>query len=188
MEKKANTEYPIHELLANRWSPRSFNSEKEISLEVINSLFEAARWAPSSYNMQPWSFIYGKRDEATFNKINEILTPFNQLWAPKSSMLVLVTGNSLSPDGSLNSAYAYDCGTAVANLTFEASSRGLYVHQMGGFDIQKASETFNLPNHIKPIVVIAVGFIDEASKLHENLVDMEKSPRNRKPISEFVFN
>lgn len=187
MEKKANTEYPIHELLAKRWSPRSFDSSKEISQDIINSLFEAARWSPSSYNAQPWSFIYGKRGDETFNKITEPLVPFNQMWAPNASLLILVCGNNTNPDGSPNLAFAYDCGAAVANITFEASSHGLFAHQMGGFDIEKATSLFNLPENIKPLVIVAVGFKDEAEKLHENLIDLEKSPRQRKPISDFVF-
>ena len=187
MEKKANTKYPIHELLAKRWSPRSFDLNKDITQDEINSLFEAARWAPSAYNLQPWSFIYGKRGYDTFNKIIESLVPFNQMWTPNSSLLIMVCGNNITSEGNSNLTFAYDCGTAVANITFEASSRGLFVHQMSGFDPEKASSLFNLPSNIKPLVIIAVGYKDDAEKLHENLVALEKAPRERKPISEFVF-
>ncbi len=186
MEKKANTEYPIHELISKRWSPRSFDKSKNISQDAINSLFEAARWAPSAYNFQPWSFIYGKRNEYTFKKIAEVLVPFNQLWAPKSSMLMIVCGNEKLADGNYNSTYAYDCGAAVANLTFEATSMGLYVHQMGGFDAEKTKSIFNLPENIIPLVIVAIGNIDSAEKLHENLASMEVGHKDRKPISEFI--
>ncbi len=186
MEKKAKTEYPIHEHLANRWSPRSFDVSKNITQEDINSLFEAARWAPSAFNVQPWSFIYGKRNNQTFNKIVDVLVPFNQLWAPKSSVLILVCGNEKLADGNNNPTYTYDCGNAVANLTLEATSRGLYVHQMSGFDVNKAKTQFNLPENIIPLAILAVGYIDAPENLHENLVNMEMAPRERKPFQEFV--
>jgi nitroreductase len=188
MEKIAKTQYPIMDILAKRWSPRSFNNTKEISQEDINSLFEAARWTASSYNFQPWQFIYGKRGDGTFKKINESLIEFNQLWAPKSSLLFVVLGNELMPDGNYNSAHQYDCGAAVANLTIEATQRGLFVHQMGGFNPEIISKSFDLPENIKPLVVVAVGYDDLPENLHENLIEMEKAERSRKSIDEFVRN
>ena len=186
MEKIANTQYPILDLLAKRWSPRSFDITKEISQEDINGLFEAARWTASSYNFQPWQFIYGKRGDTTFEKINESLIEFNQLWAPKASMLFVVLGNELMPDGNFNAAYQYDCGAAVSNLSIEATNRGLYVHQMGGFNPELITKHFGLSENIKPLVVVAVGYADLPEKLHENLVEMEKADRSRKEISEFI--
>ena len=188
MEKSANTQYPISSLLAKRWSPRSFNNKKEISQEVINSLFEASRWSASASNIQPWQFIYGLRGDHTFKTITDSLVEFNQLWAPEASMLFVVLGNELTPNGQHNSSYQYDCGAAVASLTFEATERGLFVHQMAGFSPEAISKSFHLPENIKPLVVVAVGYADESEKLHPNLIDMEKAPRTRKEISEFVFN
>lgn len=187
MEKIANTQYPILDLLAKRWSPRSFDAMKEISNEDINSLFEAARWTPSSYNFQPWQFIYGKRGDETFIKINDSLIEFNQMWATNASMLFVVLGNELMPDGNYNSAYQYDCGAAVANLTIEATHKGLFVHQMGGFNPEIISKHFGLSDNMKPLVVVAVGYADVPEKLHENLVEMEKAERERKALSEFVM-
>ncbi len=186
MEKQANTQYPISSLLSKRWSPRSFDNQKQITQDAINSLFEAARWTPSSYNFQPWQFIYGQRGDETFKIITDSLIEFNQLWATDSSMMFVVLGNELMPDGNINAAYQYDCGAAVANLTVEATERGLFVHQMGGFNPNLISTHFNLPENIKPLVVVAVGYADVPEKLHENLVEMEIAPRSRKDISEFI--
>jgi len=189
MHNPAKTAHPIHELIQNRWSPRAF-SEQPVSHEILRSLFEAARWAPSSSNEQPWAFLVGTKDDPeSYAKVLSTLVEFNQGWAKSAPVLAIaVSSMDFARNKTPNRNAFYDTGAAVAHLTVEATSRGLFVHQMAGFDSQKAREAFNIPAGWEPIAAFAVGYPGDANSLPDKLRERELAPRSRKPISEFVMS
>jgi len=189
MHNPAKTDYPVHDLIQNRWSPRAF-SDNPVSPETLRSLFEAARWAPSSSNEQPWAFIVGTKDDLeTHSKILSTLVEFNQGWAKHAPVLAIaVSQMEFARNKTPNRNAFYDTGAAVAHLTAEATSRGLFVHQMAGFDPQKAIEVFHIPNGWEPIAVFAIGYPGDPNALPDKLRERELAPRSRKPISEFVMS
>ena len=189
MHNPAKTDYPVHDLIQNRWSPRAF-SDNPVSPETLRSLFEAARWAPSSSNEQPWAFIVGTKDDLeTHSKILSTLVEFNQGWAKHAPVLAIaVSQMEFTRNKTPNRNAFYDTGAAVAHLTAEATSRGLFVHQMAGFDPQKAIEVFHIPKGWEPIAVFAIGYPGDPNALPDKLRERELAPRSRKPISEFVMS
>lgn len=189
MHNPAKTDYPVHDLIQNRWSPRAF-SDNPVSPETLRSLFEAARWAPSSSNEQPWAFIVGTKDDLeTHSKILSTLVEFNQGWAKHAPVLAIaVSQMEFARNKTPNRNAFYDTGAAVAHLTAEATSRGLFVHQMAGFDLQKAIEVFHIPKGWEPIAVFAIGYPGDPNALPDKLRERELAPRSRKPISEFVMS
>ncbi|MGB7462552.1 MAG: nitroreductase family protein [Candidatus Acidiferrum sp.] len=189
MHNPAKTDYPVHDLIQNRWSPRAF-SDNPVSPETLRSLFEAARWAPSSSNEQPWAFIVGTKDDLeTHSKILSTLVEFNQGWAKHAPVLAIaVSQMEFARNKTPNRNAFYDTGAAVAHLTAEATSRGLFVHQMAGFDPQKAIEVFHIPKGWEPIAVFAIGYPGDPNALPDKLRERELAPRSRKPISEFVMS
>jgi len=186
--KVAETEYPVIDLLKNRWSPRAFSSDP-IEEEKIISLFEAARWAPSCFNDQPWSFIIFKNENREeFEKIIEILSPRNQLWAKNAPLIMLsVARINFERNGKLNRHAFHDVGSAVTNLTLQATAMDLYVHQMAGFDAEKAKVLFNIPEGFEPVAAIAIGYYGNQDDLSEEFIKSENSKRNRRPIDDFVY-
>jgi nitroreductase len=188
-EKVASTQYPVIDLIKNRWSPRAFSSNP-IEEDKIMSLLEAARWAPSCFNEQPWNFIlFKKENREEFNKIIDALSPRNQLWAKTAPLIMLsVAKIDFEQSGKLNRHALHDVGAAVTNLTFQATSLGLYVHQMAGFDSEKAKNLFNIPDSYEPVSAIAVGYYGNIEDLPEEFKKAESANRSRKPISDFVFN
>lgn len=186
--KSAQTKHDIHPILNERWSPRAF-SDKQVEKEKIQRLFEAARWSPSSSNEQPWRFIIGYKGDETYEKIFDTFVEFNQLWAITAPVLILTIGNSMSAKNpeKPNSAYAYDCGQAVAHLTFQASADGLFVHQMGGFNTEKAAKAFQVPQSFKVLTALAVGYMGDPEVLHPNLKKMEVAVRERQSLEQMVF-
>jgi nitroreductase len=188
MEKRAKTDYPIHPILEQRWSPRAFD-EKPVEKEKLQRLFEAARWSPSSSNEQPWYFMVGRSGDNTYAKIFDTLIEFNQLWAKTAPILVLAVGYSKSlKSGRDHFWYKYDVGQAVAHLSFQATEEGLYVHQMAGFDRAKASELFSLSDGHNALTVFAIGYMGDYKVLHPNLQPLELAERSRKSLKEFVFS
>lgn len=187
--KLADTEYPIHNLLQKRWSPRAF-SEKSIDTELLNQLFEAARWAPSSYNEQPWRFIVArKRDQEEYEKLASVMNDFNQSWATDAPVLVLaLTKTTFDWDGRDNPHAGHDLGQAIAHLTFEATQHDLYIHQMAGILPDKARELYNISDGYKPMTMFAIGYKDRPESLNEKLQKQETSPRTRKDLDEIVFD
>lgn len=170
LAKPALAEHPIHELLARRWSPRAYAAERPVPPEILAQLFEAARWAPSSNNGQPWSFIVGVKGTETWDKIFDTLVPFNQTWAKNAPVLVLGLARKVfQKDGSPNRHAMYDLGQAVSMLLVQASSLGLITHQMGGFDPAKASAVFHVPDNYDISAVIAIGYQAELSVLPPEL-------------------
>jgi nitroreductase len=183
----ANTSTPIHPVLSNRRSPRSFDSTATISNEALVAILEAARWAPSANNFQPWRFHVGVRGDEVFNSVLATLVPFNQSWANRASALVLVSIINQNEDGTPRAISGFDAGLAVSQLTFEAHSRDQVAHQMAGFDAAKVAETFALPSELAPIVVIAIGTQGPAEQLEGVLLERENAPRQRKELSEIVL-
>jgi nitroreductase len=153
-------------------------------------LFEAARWAPSSSNEQPWAFIVGTNDDSeTHSKILSTMVEFNQAWAKHAPVLAIaVSEMEFARNKTPNRNAFYDTGSAVAHLTTEATARGLFVHQMAGFDPHKASEVFHIPKGWEPIAVFAIGYPGDPNALPDKLRERELAPRSRKPISEFVMS
>ncbi|HVH71205.1 MAG TPA: nitroreductase family protein [Candidatus Dormibacteraeota bacterium] len=189
MQKIAATDYPVHELIRNRWSPRAF-SDKPVEPAVLASLFEAARWAASSYNEQPWSYLVATKDDPeNFKEMLSVLVDFNQNWAKNAPVLAIsVAHRNFSHNDAPNPVAAHDVGAANAQLTAEATSRGLLVHQMAGFSHDKAREVFAIPEGWDPVSAIAIGYPGDPQTLPENFRKSELAPRTRKPIREFVMS
>jgi len=186
--KRAVPDYPIQELLAERWSPYAFDS-RPVSEADLHSIFEAARWAPSSYNEQPWSFIVAtKEDSAEFARLLSCLVEGNQAWAKNVPVLALgVVRLTFSRNDQTNRAAVHDLGLAAGNLVTEATARGLSVHQMIGILPDKARELYQIPEHSEAWTSIAIGYKGDPSKLPDALKQRDLSPRQRKPLAEFVF-
>ena len=184
---KAQTSVPVHEIIATRRSPRSFNETASISNEDLTAILEAARWAASAFNGQPWRFFVGKRGDEVFSQILSSLGDFNKSWARNSSSLILVAGKTVRGDGSIHADYQYDCGLAVAQLVIEAHHRGLIAHQMTGFDKAVAQEVLSIAPELIPVVVIAVGTQDAPEKLAGPLLERETAKRERLALSELVI-
>jgi nitroreductase len=189
MHKPAATDVTLHELIRNRWSPRAF-AEKLVPPEVLRSLFEAARWAPSSNNEQPWAYLVATKDNPeNFAKMLGVLVEFNANWAKHAPVLALSVAHlKTQRDGKPNRVALHDVGSASAQLTFEANARGLQVHQMAGFDAEKARETFAIPPDWEPVAAMAIGYPGDPESLPEKLRDRELAPRTRKPAGEFVMS
>lgn len=186
--KKAITSVEIDPLLAWRWSPRSF-ADTVPDNEAITKILEAARWAPSSANEQPWHFIVGiKKIGDSWQKVFDCLDDGNREWCIFAPVLMLSVARKIfTKNNKPNRHYAYDTGQAVAHLTFQATTQNLYVHQMGGFYQEKAIEIFKIPDHFEVMSAIAVGYIDVPEKLSGKNISDEKSIRERKKMEDFVF-
>jgi nitroreductase len=184
---RAQTAVPVNEVIANRRSPRSFDEQVAISDTDLIGILEAARWAPSAFNGQPWRFFVGKRGDATFNQILTSLVEFNQGWAKNASALILVAAQPTRDDGSIHADYQFDCGLSVAQLVIETHDRGLIAHQMTGFDKEKARTNIEMPTELVPVVVIAIGKQDSHEKLSAGLAEREVAPRGRKTLEEIVL-
>ncbi|OWY21303.1 nitroreductase [Sphingobacteriales bacterium UPWRP_1] len=185
--KEAAAVYPIHELIRNRWSARSFTGQP-VAQELLMQLFEAASWSFSANNSQPWQYIYAHRADApAFEKLFNCLAAGNQPWAKKASVLILALAKVKTEDGKpLKWAY-HDLGAANMCLMLEATANGLHGHPMAGFDANKAAADFNIPDGYEPHVMIALGYLNLPEMLDEPFKTRETTPRTRKPLSEFVF-
>ena len=185
--KIARNDYPLHDILRHRWSPRAFDNQF-IEPARLRSLFEAARWSPSASNIQPWYYIVGMKGDETYANILETLVEFNQLWAPSAPVLVLNIAQIISPAGIPNGTSLYDLGQSVAHLSFQAMHEGIYVHQMSGFEPQKATQLFNIPDEYLAISVMALGYPGKPQQLHIKLQPTEISLRERRPAQKSVFS
>jgi nitroreductase len=181
-------EYPIHPLIAGRRSTRAF-AAMLVEPEILASLMEAARWAPSCMNEQPWSFIVAtKANKSDFYRLLGCLIEFNVQWAQHAPVLLLsVAKLKFESMGELNRHALHDVGQAVANLTFQAVASGLVVHQMAGFDIEKARCEFSIPQDYEPVAAAAIGYPGNSAELPEKLRKKDESLRTRKPLGNFVF-
>ncbi|MCR5887286.1 nitroreductase family protein [Hymenobacter sp. J193] len=186
--KHAPTTYPVHDLIRKRWSPRAFASYP-VAPETLNQVFEAASWAASAMNEQPWRYVYAHHaDTEAFQKMVDCLLPGNQPWARHAPVLVLALIKTDLGNGTPNGAALHDLGMANANLMLEATALGLHGHFMGGFDRDKARQAFQLPENLQPVVMLALGYLGEAEQLEEPFLSREKAPRQRKPLADFAFH
>ena len=178
----------VQELIRQRWSPRAF-SDKEIPAAELKTLFEAARWAASSSNEQPWRFVVGRRGDETYKKIFNALVPGNQSWANSAPVLVLsVAKKTFTEKGTPNRHALHDTGAATANLLLQATALGLHTHSMAGFDPEQMRASFAIPSDYEIGAVTAIGYFGDPASLPEHLHKIEVSPRQRKPVEEFVFS
>lgn len=187
--KSASTDYPILPLLKERWSPCAFD-DRVVSKKDLCSLFEAARWAPSSYNEQPWSYIVATKEEPQeYHKILSCLVEENQAWAKTAPVLVLcVVHLKFVRNGEPNKEAAHDLGLSTENLIIEAMARNLFVHQMVGIYPDKARELYKVPMGFDILAAMAIGYCGDPENLSEGLKKRDLAPRKRKPLPEFVFS
>jgi nitroreductase len=186
--KTASTTVPVHPLLAERWSPRGFDQAHEIGDEALAALLEAARWAPSAQNSQPWRFLVTRRGEPAHDRLFAALAPGNQAWAGRASALVLVAARTAGDDGRPQPWALYDTGQAVAALVTQAQADGLAVHQMGGFDTGAVRAGFGLPDALTSVVVLAIGLPGDTTGLPEPLAAREAAPRARHPLGDLLLS
>jgi nitroreductase len=188
MSKTAITSAPIAPVLADRWSPRSYDETHELSNHDLLSILEAGRWAPSANNVQPWRFSVGRRGEAVFAAIAENLTSWNAAWAPTASALLLVSGVVKNEAGEENRWAHFDSGLATANILTQVTELGLHAHVMAGVEFAPLAAALGHGDHLKGLVAIAIGKVAPAEKLQGPLYDRELAPRVRLPLDEIVID
>ncbi len=189
--KKAETSVPIHDLIASRWSGRAYDPEREVDETQIAALLEAARWAPSCYGDQPWRYIVcvRKSNPGAWDRAFSCLAEGNRNWAQYAPVLMLASADSvMSRSGKPNRWGQYDTGAASLSLCLQATDLGLMVHQMGGFDADKARTVFTIPERYTPMAMMAVGYQLPLDRLTGEIRERELAGRARKPISEIIFN
>jgi nitroreductase len=186
--KTAEPDHPIHALIAQRFSPRAF-ADSSVSEATLRAIFEAARWAPSASNTQPWSFIVARReDEEAFEKAASMLVDGNRRWAKEAAVLVLVMAKTHDPDTGKNYSHGrHDVGIATGFLMLQALEHGVYSHAMAGIRRDAIAENYDLSEEWEPITALALGHLGDASKLPEDLEERERAPRSRRPQDSFVF-
>jgi len=186
MIKHATTEHPVLDLIKERWSARSF-SPKEIAREQVQTILEAASWAPSANNEQPWEFQYALKGTTGFDTIWNCLMPGNQPWNKHAAgFIVTIARKTFAANDKPNSYAEHDVGLATSYLLLQASSMGIYTHPMAGFDKAKLIEALQLTDNESPLCVIALGYLNDADKLEEPFRGRELTARTRKSLSEIV--
>lgn len=186
--KLATTDHPVHELIASRFSPYAF-ADRGVSKEDLRSIFEAARWAASSYNEQPWSYVVAtKEDAGEYERLLSCLVEPNQAWAEAAPVLALgLARTRFTRNDKPNAAALHDLGAASAQLTFEATARGLAVHQMIGILPDRAREIYGIPDHSEALTGLAIGYAAESHSAPEPYRQRDEAPRDRKSLEEFAF-
>lgn len=177
-------EHDVSALFLNRWSPRAF-ADRPVSDEDLNAVLEAAHWAPSSFNDQPWRFVVAKTKEQ-LQSFQSFLVEFNKQWASQAPVLIVIASDTRRANGDPNGAHAFDTGSAWGYLALQATLRGLSAHAIGGFDRQQAREVLKLPDQYELHAVVALGYRGDKETLPEGLREREV-PSGRKPLSEVVF-
>ena len=189
MEKPADADYPILDVIKRRWSPRAFG-DRPVEPHKMRCLLEAARWAASSYNEQPWRFmVVRKSEEAAFEKALSCLVEANQAWARNAAVLLLTaTKTTFAKNDKPNRVHQHDLGLAMANLSLQATAMGLFVHQMAGIDRDKVRAAYQVPDGYEPQTAAAIGYPGDPGSLSEDWMrDAEQAPRTRHPMPQFVF-
>lgn len=188
MSKRAATDHPIHDLIAERWSPCGFDS-RPVAQSDLASLFEAARWAPSSYNEQPWRFVVARREDGEdYERMLSCLMEGNREWAQHAPVLVLtVAAMKLARNGKPNGKALYDLGQATALLSVEATARGLFVHQMGGLDPGRARELYAVPGDYDVVTALAIGYLGDPAQFSDAIRTRDGGDRERRPASDVVW-
>jgi nitroreductase len=185
--KIADTDFPIHNLIARRWSARAF-STKAVEKSKLLSILEAARWAPSSRNEQPWRYIIFTNDNPDkLKNAQTVLLDINSYAKRAPILICAITKKTYSDNGIYNKLHFHDLGAANENMFLESFNQGLIMHEMGGFNREKAKEIFNIPDDYEVGIMIAIGYQDSHSILPERYREKANSPRERKPLSEIVF-
>jgi nitroreductase len=187
VSRNADSTASLHPLLAERWSPRAFDAAHDVGAEQLNTLLEAARWAPSANNSQPWRFVLAPRGSAAHEVLFDTLGAPNQMWAGAASVLILVAAETADDAGVPRPFAAYDAGQAVQALVTQAHAEGLSVHQMGGFNRIAAAEAFGLAESVTPLVILAVGRHDAQLALPEPFATRESAPRTRLPVEDLLL-
>jgi nitroreductase len=179
----------IHDLVDQRWSPRAF-SEKEISTEKIEKLFEAASYAASCFNEQPWRFIYATKDyPERYDQLLSCLVEFNQMWVKTAPMIIMtLVSTKFAQNQKENHHASHDLGLAIGNMSVQATSMDLYMHQMAGFSVEKAREMFEIPSGFDIVTMIAVGYVGDPKQLPENIREMESNKRERRSLDKILFD
>jgi len=178
----------INQLIRDRWSSRNYDPERSVPAEMIDRLLEAARWAPSGRNRQPWRYIvFDERNEGALAQARACLDPGNQEWANRAPVLLLAAAKTMLPNGKILSTATHDLGLANENLLLQAISMGLHCRPMGGFDRECARKSFDIPDEYHPMVMIAVGFQGRIDDLSEDVQSKESTPRTRREIEAFAF-
>lgn len=187
-QKTADSTEGLHDLIRSRWSPRAF-ADRDVAEGDLRLLLEAARWAASCNNEQPWRFIVARRSETVhFAKVLDVLVEANQTWAKNAAVLMLtLTSTKFARHGKPNAWAQHDAGLALGNLMLQATALGIMTHGMAGFDAQKARDTFAIPEDLVPVAAVAIGYLADPSPLPEKLLKSELSTRTRKPIEELLF-
>ena len=186
IKAKRTSEYPINPLILSRWSPRSMTGE-ELGDDDIMSLFEAARWAPSSFNNQPWRFIYAKRNTEHWDRLFNLLVDVNKTWAKNAALLaVVISRKNFEFNEKPARTHQFDTGSAWENLALEASSRGIVAHGMQGFDYEKAKTELGIPADFEVMAMIAIGKRGPKENLPTELQDKEK-PNDRKALKDIIM-
>lgn len=186
--KQAIADYPIHELIQRRWSPRAF-ADQPVEPEKLRTLFEAARWSASSSNLQPWSFLVARRHEEpeAFARMVDCLSPGNVPWAAQVPVLVVAVANLFRKPEVRNRHAYHDVGMATQNLAIQATALDLYLHLMGGFSPDKAREAFAIPEEHEAVTMVALGYLGDPAQLADNHRESELMARARRPLTDFVF-
>ncbi|HEY6466899.1 MAG TPA: nitroreductase family protein [Candidatus Acidoferrales bacterium] len=185
--RPASVSAPIHEIISHRWSPRAFEN-RAVEPEKLRSLFEAARWAASSYNAQPWSFIVATKDDVeNYKRILDCFVEFNQGWAANAPVLAISVAHTVFQDGRPNRHAFHDVGQAAANLAVQATALGLQVHQMAGIIPEKAHQIFGIPEGYEAVAGVALGYPGDPESLSDQLKSRELATRSRKALDSFVF-
>jgi nitroreductase len=189
LKKKADTASEIHDILSHRWSPRAFD-KRPVEPEKLRSLFEAARWAASSYNAQPWHFIVATKDDhENFKRVLSCFIEFNQSWAKDAPVVAISVAGLKFPNNNQPNRHAFhDVGQASANMAIQAAAFGLQIHQMAGLLPDKAREVFAIPDDYEAVAGIAIGYPGDPATLTEELRKREEAPRERKLLGSFVFS
>jgi nitroreductase len=186
--KAASTHPNVHALIRARWSPRAF-SDKEVPVDDLTAVLDAARWAASSYNEQPWRFIIAtKQDPEAYQRLLGLLLPFNQAWAKTAPVLILMAAKKTFTHNQTPNKYAlHDTGAALANLFLQATALGLHAHGMAGFDYDRARSELKIPDDYETAAFVALGYAGSPHQLPDAQKKAELSPRSRKPLSEIAF-
>ncbi len=187
LDRTAVTDSPILDVLAERWSTRVFDTETPIDEAALASALEAARWAPSANNTQPWRFLVTRRGSDAYAAVHASLRDFNKAWAGDASALVVAVAQTTTDDGSPIHFAQYDTGQAVAHFTVQAHANGLSTHQMGGFDRDAITAHFQLADGFVPLTAIAVGAHGVLANASDPIREREAAPRERRPVAESVL-
>ena len=188
IHRSAEISAPILGILADRWSPRSYNTDAVIPEVTLTAVLEAARWSPSASNSQPWRFIVGRRGTPTFDAISANLMGFNQAWAPNASVLIVNIAETTDAEGKVRPWAAYDLGQAVAHLSVQAQHEGLHVHQLGGIEAEGLRDAFDIDVNFTALTVTTLGILDIPEALGvDALIERENAPRERRALADILL-